>query len=178
MYTHCNIYMATYTCLYIGPWISHLSELGLFCLGLEKVARIIRFWWLCSNSLSLMKMAAYSIVIETFGKYNLFSETYWWCCMMENDNHTGWCIFVYFFFQVLTLGVLKKAVVDECPSTFDDCIQWACNLFHDYYYCKISQLLHVFPPNHKTTTGQMFWSGPKRCPKPIRFNVNEVCDVH
>lgn len=32
------------------------------------------------------------------------------------------------------------------------------------------QLIHCFPPDHKTDQGQPFWSGPKRCPEPIKFN--------
>jgi ubiquitin-activating enzyme E1 len=35
-------------------------------------------------------------------------------------------------------------------------------------------MLHVFPANHTTTSGQLFWSGPKRCPDPVTFDANET----
>lgn len=30
-----------------------------------------------------------------------------------------------------------------------------------------------FPPDQTTSSGQPFWSGPKRCPQPLTFDVNE-----
>ncbi|XP_019850641.1 PREDICTED: ubiquitin-like modifier-activating enzyme 1 isoform X3 [Amphimedon queenslandica] len=77
---------------------------------------------------------------------------------------------------LMTLRTLKTAAVDKRPTKFPDCVEWARLLFQEYYYNTIAQLLHVFPPDHKTTTGQPFWSGPKRCPTPIKFDPNE--DLH
>lgn len=71
-------------------------------------------------------------------------------------------------FQVF--GCVRKAVVDDRPSNIDDCIAWSRNLFQEYFYNTIAQLLHSFPPDHTTTSGQPFWSGPKRCPEPITFD--------
>ncbi|XP_064399352.1 ubiquitin-like modifier-activating enzyme 1 isoform X2 [Halichondria panicea] len=78
-------------------------------------------------------------------------------------------------FQIF--GIIKKSTVDDLPSSFDDCIVWARNLFSEYFERTIAQLLHVFPPNHNTTTGQPFWSGPKRCPKVINFDLKESLHV-
>lgn len=75
---------------------------------------------------------------------------------------------------LLTLKSLKNAVVDSCPQSFDECIKWARNLYQEYYHNQIAQLLHVFPHDHTTTTGQPFWSGPKRCPRTIPFDPNET----
>ena len=36
---------------------------------------------------------------------------------------------------------------------------------------QIKQLLHNFPSDYKTSTGQPFWSGPKRCPNPQVFDA-------
>ena len=36
----------------------------------------------------------------------------------------------------------------------------------------IQQLLYNFPPDAKTSTGAPFWSGPKRAPKPLEFDIN------
>ena len=34
-------------------------------------------------------------------------------------------------------------------------------------------MVHSFPADHKTENGQPFWSGPKRCPNPEKFNPND-----
>jgi len=40
-------------------------------------------------------------------------------------------------------------------------------------YCnQIKQLLFNFPSDQTTSSGQLFWSGPKRCPDPLTFDVN------
>ncbi|EDV25158.1 uncharacterized protein TRIADDRAFT_25768 [Trichoplax adhaerens] len=69
------------------------------------------------------------------------------------------------------LEAVKKALVDEKPAAFEDCLRWAVTLFQDYYYNTIKQLLYNFPSDQKTSSGAMFWSGPKRCPHPIKFDV-------
>lgn len=49
------------------------------------------------------------------------------------------------------LEAVKKALVDEKPSNFDDCLRWAVILFQDNYHNTIKQLLYNFPPD------QVFW---------------------
>lgn len=56
------------------------------------------------------------------------------------------------------------------PKEFIDCVEWARLFFESQYNNQIQQLLHNFPKNHKTKSGALFWSGSKRCPKPIIFN--------
>lgn len=70
------------------------------------------------------------------------------------------------------LESVKSALVDERPKTFDDCIAWARNHWEDQYANQIKQLLFNFPQDLLTSTGQLFWSGPKRCPEPLTFDVN------
>lgn len=65
-----------------------------------------------------------------------------------------------------------RASVTDRPKNFDDCIEWARKYFEDQFTNQIKQLLFNFPPDQTTTSGQPFWSGPKRCPKPILFDVN------
>ena len=50
--------------------------------------------------------------------------------------------------QAEILGALKKALIDIRPKTFDGCIQWARNIFEDYFHNTIAQLLFNFPPDH------------------------------
>nr|BEH82872.1 ubiquitin-activating enzyme [Halocynthia roretzi] len=77
---------------------------------------------------------------------------------------------------VLTLEVLKTGLVTERPENFRDCVQWARKRFQDQYHNNISQLLHNFPPDQKTTSGALFWSGPKRCPHALQFDTSN--DTH
>nr|CAH7745176.1 unnamed protein product [Callosobruchus chinensis] len=69
------------------------------------------------------------------------------------------------------LESVKSALVDERPKNFDDCIAWARNHWQEQYSNQIRQLLFNFPPDQKTSTGQLFWSGPKRCPEALTFDV-------
>lgn len=68
---------------------------------------------------------------------------------------------------------VKAALITDRPKTFEDCITWARHHWEDQYRNQIVQLLYNFPPDQLTSTGQLFWSGPKRCPEPLEFNVND-----
>ncbi|XP_056641048.1 ubiquitin-like modifier-activating enzyme 1 isoform X1 [Diorhabda sublineata] len=70
------------------------------------------------------------------------------------------------------LESVKSALIDERPKDFDDCVAWARNHWQEQYSNQIRQLLFNFPPDQLTSTGQLFWSGPKRCPEPLTFDVN------
>jgi ubiquitin-activating enzyme E1 len=70
------------------------------------------------------------------------------------------------------LHSIKSCLQDERPKTFDDCIKWARLKFEEYFNHNIQQLLHNFPVDMVTASGAPFWSGPKRAPKPIGFDVN------
>lgn len=67
---------------------------------------------------------------------------------------------------------IKEYLVDARPQTFDACIVWARLKFEENYVNIIKQLLFNLPPDAKTTTGQPFWSGPKRAPKPLVFDAH------
>ncbi|XP_008553042.1 ubiquitin-like modifier-activating enzyme 1 [Microplitis demolitor] len=71
------------------------------------------------------------------------------------------------------LELVKTALVDERPKTFVDCIIWARHHWQEQYNNQIRQLLFNFPPDQVTSSGQPFWSGPKRCPVPLEFDVND-----
>lgn len=72
--------------------------------------------------------------------------------------------------------MIKSALVTEKATSFDDCIQWARNLFQENYSNQIRQLLFNFPSDSTTTSGALFWSGPKRCPTPLNFDASN--DTH
>lgn len=64
-------------------------------------------------------------------------------------------------------------MIDDRPSSFEDCVKWARFHFEENFSNQIKQLLFNFPREQTTTTGQQFWSGPKRCPDPIIFTTDE-----
>lgn len=71
------------------------------------------------------------------------------------------------------LESVKTALVDERPKSFIDCVTWARCHWEEQYNNQIKQLLFNFPPDQVTSSGQPFWSGPKRCPEPLTFDVND-----
>lgn len=70
------------------------------------------------------------------------------------------------------LESVKAALVDDRPRSFEDCIVWARKYWQEQFSNQIKQLLFNFPPDQLTSTGQLFWSGPKRCPQALTFDVN------
>ncbi|KAJ7390879.1 E1 ubiquitin-activating protein [Desmophyllum pertusum] len=68
---------------------------------------------------------------------------------------------------------IKKCLFDERPREFADCVSWARIQFQENYHNTICQLLFNFPPDQLTSSGQPFWSGPKRCPHPLDFDPCE-----
>ncbi|CAK5051657.1 unnamed protein product [Meloidogyne enterolobii] len=49
--------------------------------------------------------------------------------------------------KIELLRALNKALIDECPSSTEDCVKWARDLFDSLYRNEIMQLLHNFPPD-------------------------------
>ncbi|KAF8351145.1 ubiquitin activating enzyme [Amanita rubescens] len=69
--------------------------------------------------------------------------------------------------QIMSYLVINK------PLTFEECIVWARLQFERDYNNDIQQLLFSLPKDAVTSTGQPFWSGPKRAPDPLTFNSND-----
>ncbi len=68
---------------------------------------------------------------------------------------------------------VSLALLAERPNSFDDCIVWARFKFEELFSNSIQQLLFNFPSNATTSTGTPFWSGPKKCPRPLLFDFTE-----
>jgi ubiquitin-activating enzyme E1 len=59
-----------------------------------------------------------------------------------------------------------KGVLDMARSaTFASCVEEATMMFHELFRDTILQLIHNFPENHVTSTGDKFWTGAKRFPQ-------------
>ncbi|XP_051030948.1 ubiquitin-like modifier-activating enzyme 1 Y [Phodopus roborovskii] len=70
------------------------------------------------------------------------------------------------------LAAVQRTLVLQRPNTWADCVTWAYRHWHTQYSDNIQQLLHNFPPDQLTSSGALFWSGPKRCPHPLTFDTN------
>lgn len=68
--------------------------------------------------------------------------------------------------------VVECLVTEKC-TTFEDCILWARKRFEDYFANRVKQLIFTFPEDSKTSTGALFWSAPKRFPKPLYFTSQD-----
>ncbi|CDF88691.1 BN860_16182g1_1 [Zygosaccharomyces bailii CLIB 213] len=64
------------------------------------------------------------------------------------------------------------------PLNFDDCIVWARLEFEKKFNHDIKQLLYNFPKDAKTSNGAPFWSGPKRAPQPLQFDITNSDHLH
>jgi ubiquitin-activating enzyme E1 len=62
--------------------------------------------------------------------------------------------------------------LNKRPYTFNDCIKWARLEFENKFNHDIQQLLYNFPKDAKTSNGAPFWSGPKRAPEPLHFDID------
>ena len=76
--------------------------------------------------------------------------------------------------KVETLKTIQRVLKQERPTTFEDCVTWARLTFEQMFSNDIRQLLHNFPEDQVTSTGSKFWSGSKRCPKPLSFDLDDV----
>ncbi|KAH7284607.1 hypothetical protein KP509_34G062100 [Ceratopteris richardii] len=68
--------------------------------------------------------------------------------------------------------VVECLVAERC-RTFSDCLFWARKKFEEYFTNKIKQLTFTFPEDSVTSTGALFWSPPKRFPKPLEFSTED-----
>ncbi len=68
--------------------------------------------------------------------------------------------------------IITKALVEDRPKSFQDCVKWARLHFQELYHNSIEQLLYNFPKDQVTSSGMPFWSGPKRCPHSLKFTTD------
>eukprot|EP00906_Rhabdomonas_costata_P022806 RCo032857 len=75
--------------------------------------------------------------------------------------------------RVTTLENVFEALVKSRPRDFKDCVYWGRCKFDEFFNNQIQQLLYNFPVDTITNSGERFWSGPKRPPVPVEFDVND-----
>lgn len=75
------------------------------------------------------------------------------------------------------LEIIQKYSKAYSTKEFKSCIELAREMYEDLFCNHINQLLHSFPENHKTESGQPFWQGPKRLPVPIPFEQSDSTSI-
>ena len=79
--------------------------------------------------------------------------------------------------QITSRGGSKETVdllvdiLSNKSSTFEECVEWARLQFEINFSHTIKQLLYNFPIDATTAQGQLFWTGPKRAPHPLDFDL-------
>lgn len=71
-----------------------------------------------------------------------------------------------------TLEIVYSCLVEDRPHSVQDCVEWARRVFEKLFNGDIRQLLHTFPRDNVDKNGVPFWSGTKRAPNPVEFDVN------
>ncbi|KAK6204674.1 uncharacterized protein RJT21DRAFT_117116 [Scheffersomyces amazonensis] len=64
--------------------------------------------------------------------------------------------------------------LNKRPYNFDDCVKWARLEFENKFNHDILQLLYNFPKDATNSQGEPFWTGPKRAPEPLVFDINNT----
>lgn len=85
---------------------------------------------------------------------------------LEDLKHTGQ--------QREQLEQIVSYLVRNKPLTLEECIVWARLQFEEKFNNEIQQLLFSLPKDAVTSSGQPFWSGPKRAPDSLMFDAEEV----
>ncbi|XP_055485740.1 ubiquitin-like modifier-activating enzyme 7 isoform X4 [Psammomys obesus] len=62
------------------------------------------------------------------------------------------------------------------PRAWRDCVVWALGHWQLCFHDSILEQLRRFPSDKVLDDGTLFWSGSKKCPRPLRFDPNQ--DMH
>jgi ubiquitin-activating enzyme E1 len=65
-----------------------------------------------------------------------------------------------------------KYLIKHKPENTKDCVKFGIYNFIQNFNKDIHTLVHHFPSDHKTSEGASFWSGGKKCPKVIVFDID------
>eukprot|EP01083_Nonionella_stella_P026932 74116_1 len=75
--------------------------------------------------------------------------------------------------ELESLHNIRSYLLDDKPVSFEQCVEWARLKFEEEYSHQIQQLLFNFPKDTLTASGAKFWSGSKRAPSHINFDIND-----
>ena len=76
--------------------------------------------------------------------------------------------------QYYQLKKIFKLLKIAKSKSIDKCIKFSIKKYHRFYIDKINFILEYFPPDKiNNETGLKFWTGNKRLPHPLIFDINE-----
>ena len=63
----------------------------------------------------------------------------------------------------------------SCSKNFDECIKYSVQKYLKFFKYNIEQILELYPSDKIVKdTGEKFWSGNKRLPHPLEFDINDI----
>ena len=77
------------------------------------------------------------------------------------------------FSQISKMKKLKKLLEFMKENSFGKIIKEAVETYNEYYIYQIKKLIYEFPIDHKNDDDSLFWSGSKRFPHAINFDVKD-----
>eukprot|EP00331_Platyophrya_macrostoma_P026910 CAMPEP_0176448834 /NCGR_PEP_ID=MMETSP0127-20121128/26065_1 /TAXON_ID=938130 /ORGANISM="Platyophrya macrostoma, Strain WH" /LENGTH=1012 /DNA_ID=CAMNT_0017835951 /DNA_START=78 /DNA_END=3116 /DNA_ORIENTATION=+ len=75
------------------------------------------------------------------------------------------------------LETVNKIFNEFSKASHENCVALARDIFQELFYNNIAQLVYNLPIDHKNEAGLAFWSGPKRFPGVIAFDVEDPIHV-
>ena len=73
--------------------------------------------------------------------------------------------------QIIKLNKILRYVKMLINNDFNECIKIALEEYNESFNNSIIRMLNKNPPNSLNEDGTKFWSGDKRCPNPLPFDV-------
>ena len=73
--------------------------------------------------------------------------------------------------QIIKLNKILRYIKILINNDFDECIRIALEEYKESFNNSIIRILNKNPPNSLNEDGTKFWSGDKRCPTPLPFDV-------
>ena len=74
--------------------------------------------------------------------------------------------------QITKMKDIIRYVKMLINKDFDECLKIGLEEYNQSYYNSINLILKNNPPNSLNKDGTKFWSGNKRCPSPLPFNID------
>ena len=68
---------------------------------------------------------------------------------------------------------IKKLLEIINENNFNKIIEEAIEIYYEYFIFQIKKLIEEFPLDHTNEDGSLFWSGSKRFPSAITFNIKD-----
>lgn len=72
--------------------------------------------------------------------------------------------------EVICINKDVQQVVNHFAKSYEDCVKFGYDVWHELFRDQIRQLCHTFPIDSKTAEGADFWSGTKQYPTGFDFD--------